>query len=364
MCVNHFGLWCRVQVDDHNIHPLVAHLSMEQSESNFVQSAGEGCHIARKKGDDDEDWVVEWETVDPEEFLGTEVPDISMDPDEKLLSLCNVDTHSYKVAYITISGTPLVDRYGKRLKQGVTSSSDAAGGMLPCTTLIVLCPPHMICHLCYIEDLSLLKIDSDVQRWNRHPDPADTATQALTFPLDGSFLCTQSENATLTHFFSGNYHALDFDCPSGTPFLAVGNGVVHAVQTDHSNVTGIGVSNMFQWNSLMLELDKPDEQHVVDTSSECVNPEEHVLRDTEPLYVEYVHIDKSFVAVGDRVERGQVLGTTGAAGFCPTPHLHISAFRTSDDKEPTCRVYFRAKDDGHLFLPRAGLTYDGNGKVE
>ena len=334
------------------------------SSSNVCPSAGPGCHVARK--DNTGDWVIEWESVDAGDYDVDEVPDIAMDPEERTLSLCNMDNNHSKVAYMTVFGTRLINAQGQLMEQGTTD--DGNSGPLPCTTLIVLCPPGTFCHLCFIESLPNLNIESDVQVWKQHPDPADTADRAVSFPFRNSeneaFLCSQSENAVLTHFFAGNYHAVDFACPIGTEFVAVGNGTVLNVKTEHSKVTGISVQNMFQWNSLMLRLDSDMSEDARLDANDATITGDRIFRDASSLYVEYVHIDTVCVGVGDVVQVGQVLGRTGAAGFCPTPHLHLSAYRSSDDTAPTCRVYFRGMKNGNLFLPQAGTMYNENGPVD
>ena len=71
-------------------------------------------------------------------------------------------------------------------------------------------------------------MDSDVQAWRRHPMPHDEHSAVVGFPVGGAgpFLCTQGEGGALTHFFSGNLHAVDFRCAVGTPLLAVRAGTV------------------------------------------------------------------------------------------------------------------------------------------
>jgi murein DD-endopeptidase MepM/ murein hydrolase activator NlpD len=214
----------------------------------------------------------------------------------------------------------------------------------------------------------------------------------------GAFQCIQSEKGELTHFFKGNYHAIDFACPVGTPLYSPVNGTVvticqHHGRNDNSNnnddddgnggsstiieVSGIAATNMYQWNSIMIQ--------VAD------------VNDNDPLYVEFVHIktNSCVVQVGDVVHKGQYICCSGSVGFSPVPHLHMSAYRSSDDDAATVRFQFECfllplavssneeeedKDDSIIcktekaaikveeedrvtrtFLPMAGGWYDCNG---
>ena len=177
---------------------------------NFVSNAGRGCYIVRRDIATP-DWMLEWEEIDPGEFSGEEeeVPDIAIDTDEFSLSLCNVDSVT-KVAYITVYDTKCRGCHGQSLQQG--STTDSKGITNSCITFIVLCPPTTFAHLCYLElppnqDITELRIESDVQEWNRHPNPSDEHTKVIGFPLQpkagagmrSSFLCTQGEGGALTH---------------------------------------------------------------------------------------------------------------------------------------------------------------------
>jgi murein DD-endopeptidase MepM/ murein hydrolase activator NlpD len=213
-----------------------------------------------------------------------------------------------------------------------------------------------------------------VSKWNEHPNPSDSHPLRIGFPLRGGpFLCTQGEGGGLTHFFSGNLHAIDFRCPIGTELLAVADGIV-VESKDTNTLTGIAVTNLFEWNSILLEIhtntgDEGDNNHNnndVEHRSNIGDP----VGVGGPLFVEYVHIQKSLVKVGDRVARGQVIGYSGSVGFSPEPHLHFSAFRSSDPQAPTVRVHFQSARNGkggsatdQTFLPRAGAWYDESGKV-
>ncbi len=65
-------------------------------------------------------------------------------------------------------------------------------------------------------------------------------------------------------------------------------------------MSGIGVSNLYRWNSVTLRL-------------------------SDGGVAEYVHIQHGSVtvAVGDAVAQGQTICVSGQAGFCPRPHLHF-----------------------------------------
>jgi hypothetical protein len=327
---------------------------------NFDPVAGPGCHIARRHpkevASSISSWVIEWEDVNPEDYEEdeNEIPDLAIDEGE--LILCNFRDYSI-VAYITVFDAPLRGRNGHALEQG--STADDQGTARPCTTLIVQCPPRVFAHLCYIDDEriqanpELLDLDSDVQEWSQHPCPNDTHSRTIRFPLqgDGPYKCTQGEGGHLTHFFSGNLHAVDFQCPVGTPVLAAGDGVVVEVEDSH-RLTGIATSNLFQWNSILIQL--------LDGSVESTDN----LADDGPLFVEYVHIQSSLVRKGDRVEAGQVVGTTGSVGFSPEPHLHLAAYRSSDPAAATVRVFFESsRNRKETFLPRAGCFYNSEGQV-
>jgi murein DD-endopeptidase MepM/ murein hydrolase activator NlpD len=53
------------------------------------------------------------------------------------------------------------------------------------------------------------------------------------------------------------------------------------------------------------------------------------------LYTAYFHLDSIAVAEGERVERGQTLGTVGATGRATGPHLHFGAQVAGARVDPT-----------------------------
>lgn len=305
---------------------------------NFLLSAGPGCYIARR--DVPNFWMLEWEEhVDPSDFED-EVPDVALDPHDQTVTLCNI-TDRTRVAYVTIYEARVLGAFGKIMSNGVVVDNE--GKSKECLTCIVLCPPCTFAHLCTL-DLPIgktmmdISIDSDVQDWNQHPNPNDEHERVIGFPLEGGpFLCTQGEAGSLTHFLSGNLHAIDFRCAVGTPLLAVADALVVEVHDKHK-LTGVAVSNLFQWNSISLQVD---------------------CKDT--LFVEYVHISKSHVKVGDKVAKGQVIGTSGSVGFSPEPHLHFCAYRSNECTAPTVRVLFESSENDNAYLPVAGFWYSAAG---
>lgn len=140
----------------------------------------------------------------------------------------------------------------------------------------------------------------------------------------GSWLCTQSSGGHLTHFaHPSTFHAVDFRCDVGTPVLALFSGRVLEVR-QQSCVTGPHASNLFSWNSILL-------QRVNEGQEEGTE-----------LFAEYVHIHHEGVAVkeGQLVQRGQLLCLSGEAGFCPEPHLHLQVTRSRDVAAPSVPIYF------------------------
>ena len=190
-----------------------------------------------------------------------------------------------------------------------------------------------------------------------------------------AYQCIQSENGQLTHFFHGNYHAIDFACPIGTPLYSPANGVVVEVcdngggcgpesfadrsedgnivesngrsdSLNHSKVievSGIAARNLFHWNSIMIRVDEEVKNSAIDEAAHTTTLSKAISEmSSNPLYIEYVHIqtNSSVVQVGDTVVKGQLLCRSGSVGFSPKPHLHLAAYRSYDKKAATVRVKF------------------------
>lgn len=82
------------------------------------------------------------------------------------------------------------------------------------------------------------------------------------------------------------------------------------------------------------------------------------------LLAEYVHIlaGSALVEPGERVAGGQQLCSSGGAGFCPTPHLHLQLQEGESDAAPT--VQFALLDcEGNPYFPVAGKWYGSQGEA-
>mmetsp|Transcript_10929 Transcript_10929/g.18144 ORF Transcript_10929/g.18144 Transcript_10929/m.18144 type:complete len:423 (-) Transcript_10929:33-1301(-) len=381
-----------------------------------------GCHIAnvarcRVEATRKHPWLLGIEPFDPNDYDPDDIehiPEVAMNDGEEdeygdcemSLTLTNIKK-STSILFVTVYDVDLCGADGKILTSGwtYTTTANNATTQRKCTTFIVLCPPQTFVHLVTlvpnqtiasdtermpITTWSQIEIESDVQQWSFHPNVKDEHPHLLHFPFYGnkeevvhedeatkSYQCSQSENGNLTHFFHGNYHAIDFRCPIGTPLYSATNGVVVEVKDDGGGghkknvpttsnedrdqiieVSGIAASNLFHWNSIMIQSTDADT--------------------SDPLYIEYVHIQTNSCAVkvGDSVTRGQFICRSGSVGFSPEPHLHMAAYRSNDVDAATVRVRFQAiynhdtRDselnaaDAQSFLPRVGQWYNQNGLVE
>ena len=385
---------------------------------NFCREAAKGCHVCLMAPNRTSDFLIGLEKFYADEYdSDVEIPSVALDPDTNTLTLTN--THDYALsATISVKGLRCLGKDGTELQAGYTVSKD--GCKSTCTTFIVKIPANTFLHVCrLVVDLEregikdrdellefvMQKLDSDVQRCEGHSRPNDFHLLHLTFPFQNTkdekdecfYLCTQGIGGSFTHTFYGNYHAIDFRCEVGTPIVAGANGIVTDVRNNaQDQSTGISASNLYSWNSIQIRV--TEEVNIKDGEVEEINADSAEQRSSSgasttasartgiaglsmseataaaavsspssskvgqagPLYIEYVHVqENSFkVQVGDVVERGQIICRSGESGFCPEPHLHFSAFRTSDSKAPTVGVKFIASEVKDAFVPEAGKMYN------
>jgi len=242
-------------------------------------------------------------------------------------------TDSPRVVTLSLQGCSCLNVTDRsELSKGFFTTAGKAK-RFPVTTFIVLTPGKTITKLCIIQpvkSMAKVKLDSHIgQTYSSGEVPG--SFDLKTFPLEGppgSFLCTQASGGNFTHFqHTSTFHAVDLRCDVGTPVLAIDDGLITSIKAD-CRVTGILVSNLFDWNSVVLQTDSG---HVV----------------------EYVHIHHEglAVSVGDRVVRGQQICLSGEAGFCPEPHLHFEVHLDGSPEAPSLPLKFA----GNFFS--AGSTY-------
>lgn len=106
-------------------------------------------------------------------------------------------------------------------------------------------------------------------------------------------------------------NSVDFICPEGTEVRAAAKGVVVDLKSD-SDRGGIGR----EWEAYGNFVE---------------------LRHENDEYSEYEHLRKGglIVEIGDSVERGQVIGYTGATGWVAHlgPHLHFMVGRYGENEQ-------------------------------
>ena len=97
---------------------------------------------------------------------------------------------------------------------------------------------------------------------------------------------------------SGHHTGLDFAAPSGTPVFAALAGKV--LQEDAGGAYG---------------------NHIV-------------VRHDNGVKTLYAHLTSTKVRPGDRVLRGQVIGTVGSTGNSTGPHLHFEVIKNGTQRDP------------------------------
>jgi murein DD-endopeptidase MepM/ murein hydrolase activator NlpD len=127
------------------------------------------------------------------------------------------------------------------------------------------------------------------------------ATPSIVPPYSKNkrFLISQGFNGQYSHTWQGNRYALDIAMPIGEQVLTVAEGIVADARDDFS----IGGADYYF-------LDKAN--HVT-------------VMHADGSYAIYVHIlyGSLAVAVGQKIEVGQVLTRIGNAGYSTVPHLHF-----------------------------------------
>jgi murein DD-endopeptidase MepM/ murein hydrolase activator NlpD len=115
----------------------------------------------------------------------------------------------------------------------------------------------------------------------------------------------------------------DMENPTGTPVLAVADGVVVFAGDDLTTL--VGPYTNYYGNAVVIE---------------------HAFRDAsgEPVFSLYGHLNRVSSSVGQSVKRGDIIGYVGAEGIAQGPHLHFevrvgSAFDYRATRNPDLWIF-------------------------
>ncbi len=173
------------------------------------------------------------------------------------------------------------------------------------------------------QDIRLGRVDA------RHDD---AYSYHLPYGEGVSYPIIQGYGAKLSHVGAEQF-TLDFGMPVGTPVHAARDGVVVLFEDSHDG--GCLREECSRLANFVVVL------HADGTTGE------------------YFHLERSSVqvALGDRIERGQLLAFSGNTGYSNAPHLHFGVYRTlADGHTQSVAVRFETRL-GAIVAPRSGARY-------
>jgi murein DD-endopeptidase MepM/ murein hydrolase activator NlpD len=160
----------------------------------------------------------------------------------------------------------------------------------------------------------------------------DNFVYQLPYPSGSRFTISQGYNGHFSHQ-GPNQYSLDWQMPEGTPVCAARAGLVVSVKGDSD--TGGSSMDFDQFNNYIT------------------------IRHDDGTLGHYCHLQKNGcrVKVGQRVNAGDRIASSGNTGFSSGPHLHFCVFRTKTGRErETIPVRFRTYDAQGITLT-SGRTY-------
>lgn len=144
------------------------------------------------------------------------------------------------------------------------------------------------------------------------------------------FTVNQGYNGSFSH---KNENALDFDMPIGTEILAAREGIVVDIVD-----TNIG--------ACLDEACKAKANYVL-------------IYHADGSFANYAHIQYhgAKVAVGDTVNRGDIIAFSGNTGYTKGPHLHFVCFLPQIDGRETLATKFRTGNGNKTEYLKEGNSY-------
>jgi len=152
------------------------------------------------------------------------------------------------------------------------------------------------------------KYDSYKYHWtrgNKYAMHDNSYVYALPYKKGKSYKVLQAYNGTFSHYEDSQY-TLDFTMPEGTAIHAAREGIV--VETKDSSDIGGATEDFKDYSNYIA------------------------IKHSDKTIGEYHHLKKQgvVVEVGDRIERGQLIGFSGNTGWSTGPHLHFGVYKSID----------------------------------
>ena len=154
----------------------------------------------------------------------------------------------------------------------------------------------------------------------------------LPYKLGTKEMVSQGFNGKFSHYGESQY-AVDFNMKEGTGVYAAREGIV--VQTKSDSNRG-GVSRSFEKHANYVTIEHKD-----------------------GTLATYSHLKQNGVVlkVGDKIQRGQLLGYSGKTGYAQGPHLHFIVYKATDGQgRKSIPVRFMSVN-GIIVTPLSGRFY-------
>lgn len=144
---------------------------------------------------------------------------------------------------------------------------------------------------------------------NRGGNPNLEHVYALPFSKDINSKVNQGAHGEFSHNTECDAFAIDFALPEGTPVLAARKGKVIAVRTN-SSLHG-------------------------ETKEYAPAANYIVIKHEDGSYAQYYHLElaSAKVKLGDQVEAGEQIASSGNTGWTDGPHLHFSVFKIVESND-------------------------------
>lgn len=157
----------------------------------------------------------------------------------------------------------------------------------------------------------------------------DDFIYGLPFPKGKSYSVGQGYNGNQTH--QGRY-ALDFDMNEGSEIAAIRDGKVTKVV--ENNDRGCPNEKCHQFNNMIL------------------------ITHNDGSIADYSHLKKNGakVKVGQNVEKGEVIGLSGATGWASGDHLHLEIYTPEWSGQKSIKAQYQI-DKNTVGIPREKVTY-------